>query len=159
LRKIDKRIEQQTAKSEYRIKMFLLTIVTPEKIFYEEEVSSLIAPGIEGYLGVLTDHAPLITSLVPGKLTVKKDSNNTEVILAISGGFLEVLKNKVVILADAVEFAKGIDLERAEKALERAKQRLKSKEKEIDIPRALAAFKRAQNRISVCEECIKEKTI
>jgi F-type H+-transporting ATPase subunit epsilon len=139
--------------------MFLLTIVTSEKIFYEEEVSSLIAPGVEGYLGILTDHAPLITSLVPGKLTVKKDSRDSEVILAVSGGFLEVLKNKVVILADAVEFAKDINLERAEKALERAKQRLKSKEKEIDIPRALAAFKRAQNRIAVCEECIKEKTM
>ncbi len=137
--------------------MFLLTIVTPEKIFYEEEVSSLVAPGVEGYLGVLTDHAPLITSLVPGKLTVK-DLKNTEVVLAISGGFLEVLKNKVVILADAVEFARDIDLERAKKALERAKQRLKSKEKEIDIPRALAAFKRAQNRISIFEEGIKEKT-
>ena len=138
--------------------MFLLTIVTPEKIFYEEEVSSLIAPGVEGYLGVLTDHAPLITSLVPGKLTMKKDSKDSEVILAVSGGFLEVLKNKVVILADAVEFARDIDLERAKKALERAKQRLKSKEKEIDIPRALAAFKRAQNRIAIWEECIKEKT-
>lgn len=139
--------------------MFLLSIVTPGKIFYEEEVSSLIAPGIEGYLGVLTDHAPLITSLVSGKLTVKKDSKDSEVILAISGGFLEVLKNKVVILADAVEFAKGIDLKRAKEALERAKQKLKSKEREIDIPRALAAFKRAQNRIAICEECIKEKTI
>jgi F-type H+-transporting ATPase subunit epsilon len=138
--------------------MFLLTIVTPGKIFYEEEVSSLIAPGVEGYLGVLTDHAPLITSLVPGKLTVK-DLKNTEVVLAISGGFLEVLKNKVVILADAMEFARDIDLERAKKALERAKQRLKSKEKEIDILRALAAFKRAQNRIAVWEQCVKEKTI
>ncbi|MFH0931449.1 MAG: ATP synthase F1 subunit epsilon, partial [Candidatus Zixiibacteriota bacterium] len=112
-----------------------------------------------GYLGVLTDHAPLITSLVPGKLTMKKDSKNTEVILAISGGFLEVLKNKVVILADAVEFGRDIDLERAKKALERANQRLKSKEKEIDIPRALASFKRAQNRIAICEQCVKEKTI
>ena len=138
--------------------MFLLSIVTPEKTFYEEEVSSVIAPGIEGYLGILTDHAPLITALVPGKLTVK-NSKGPEVIMAVSGGFLEVLKNEVMILADTVEFAKDIDLERAKKALERAKQRLKSKEKDIDIPRALAAFKRAQNRIAVCEECIKERAI
>ena len=138
--------------------MFLLSIVTPEKTFYEEEVSSVIAPGIEGYLGILTDHAPLITALVPGKLTVK-NSKGPEVIMAVSGGFLEVLKNKVVILADAVEFARDIDLERAKKALERARQRLKSKEKDIDIPRALTAFKRAQNRVAVCEECIKERTI
>jgi F-type H+-transporting ATPase subunit epsilon len=138
--------------------MFQLSIVTPEKIFYEEEVSSVIAPGIEGYLGILTDHAPLITALIPGKLTVK-NSKGPEVIMAVSGGFLEVLKNRVVILADAVEFARNIDLERAKKALERARQRIKSNEKDIDIPRALAAFKRAQNRIVVYEKCIKEKTI
>jgi F-type H+-transporting ATPase subunit epsilon len=138
--------------------MFQLSIVTPEKIFYEEEVSSVIAPGIEGYLGILTDHAPLITALIPGKLTVK-NSKGPEVIMAVSGGFLEVLKNRVVILADAVEFARNIDFERAKKALERARQRIKSNEKDIDIPRALAAFKRAQNRIVVYEKCIKEKTI
>jgi len=130
--------------------MFLLTIVTAEKIFYEDDVSSIIAPGIEGYLGILTDHAPLITSLVPGKLTLK-NSQGPEVIMAVSGGFLEVLKNKVVILADAVEFGKDIDLERAKKALERAKQRLKTGEKDIDIPRALAALKRAQNRLAICK--------
>ncbi|MCJ7458518.1 MAG: F0F1 ATP synthase subunit epsilon [candidate division Zixibacteria bacterium] len=137
--------------------MFPLSIVTPEKTFYEEEVSSVIAPGIEGYLGILTDHAPLITALVPGKITVK-NSSDAETVMTVSGGFLEVLKNKVVILADSVEFAKDIDLERATKALERARQRIKSKEKDIDIPRATAALKRAQNRIAVCEECIKEKT-
>lgn len=126
--------------------MYLLTIVTPEKIFYEGEVTSLIAPGSEGYLGVLTNHAPLITGLVPGKLTVK-DGSDQEVHLAISAGFLEVFKNEVTILADSVEFIKDIDTERAKKALNRAKQRLRSKEKQIDIPRALAAMKRAENRI------------
>jgi F-type H+-transporting ATPase subunit epsilon len=131
--------------------MYLLTIVTPEKVFYEEDVVSLIAPGSEGYLGVLTDHAPLITGLVPGKLTVK-DTNNQEVNFAISGGFMEVFKNQVTLLADSVEFVKDIDVERAKKALERAKQRLRSKEKEIDIPRAIAAMKRAENRIYLYEK-------
>ena len=138
--------------------MFLLSIVTPEKIFYEEKASSVIAPGIEGYLGILTDHAPLITALVPGKITVK-NSSDAETVMAVSGGFLEVLKNKVVILADTVEFAKDIDSERAKKALERARQRLKSREKDIDIPRAIAALKRAQNRVAVCQECNQEKTV
>jgi len=131
--------------------MYLLTIVTPEKIFYEGEVASLIAPGSEGYLGVLTNHAPLITGLVPGKLTVK-DENNQEVNFAISGGFMEVFKNQVTILADSIEFVKDIDIERAEKALERARQRLRSKEKDIDIPRAIAAMKRAENRIYLYEK-------
>ena len=131
--------------------MYLLNIVTPEKIFYEGEVASLIAPGSEGYLGVLTDHAPLITGLVPGKLTVK-DERNQEVNFGISAGFMEVFKNQVTILADSIEFVKDIDVDRAKKALERAKQRLRSKEKEIDIPRAMAAMKRAENRIYLHEE-------
>jgi F-type H+-transporting ATPase subunit epsilon len=131
--------------------MYLLTIVTPEKVFYEDEVTSLIAPGSEGYLGVLTNHAPLITGLVPGKLTVK-DGSNQEVNFAVSAGFMEVFKNQVTILADSVEFVKDIDVERAKRALERARQRLRSKEKEIDIPRALAAMKRAENRIYLYEK-------
>ncbi len=130
--------------------MYSLSIVTPEEIFYENEVTSLIAPGSEGYLGVLTNHAPLITGLVPGKLTVK-DTDNQEVNFAVSGGFMEVLKNQVAILADSIEFVKDIDVERAKGALQRAKQRLRLKEKEIDIPRALAAMKRAENRIYLYE--------
>ena len=137
--------------------MYLLTIVTPEEIFYENDVTSLIAPGSEGYLGVLTNHAPLITGLVPGKLTVKNGSNQ-EVHFAISSGFMEVFKNEVTILADSVEFVKDIDVERAERALERARQRLRSKEKEIDIPRAIAAMKRAENRIYVYEKMMGSET-
>ena len=130
-------------------KMFSLSIVTPEKVFYEEnDVASLIIPGTLGYLGILTNHAPLITGLVPGKVTVKNQEGKRQ-FLVISGGFLEVLKNQVTVLADAVELADEIDLERAQGALERAKQKLKSREKTIDIPRAIAAFKRAKNRIDI----------
>jgi F-type H+-transporting ATPase subunit epsilon len=130
--------------------MYLLTIVTPEKIFYEDEVVSLIAPGSEGYLGVLTDHAPLITGLIPGKLTVR-DHENQEMIFAVGGGFMEVFKNQVTILAHSIEFIKDIDIERAKRALERAKQRLRLKEKGIDIPRAMAALRRAENRLCLYE--------
>jgi F-type H+-transporting ATPase subunit epsilon len=130
--------------------MFHLSIVTPEKIFYEAEIESLVIPGTLGYLGILTNHAPLLTGLVPGKITIK-DQENKKQFLAISGGFLEVLKNQVAILANAVEFPDKVDLERAQRALERARQRLKSKEKEIDIPRAMAALKRAKNRIDICK--------
>ena len=130
--------------------MYNLSIVTPEKIFYEDEITSLIAPGSEGYLGVLTDHAPLITALVPGKLTVK-DHDNQELFFSVGGGFMEVLKNQVTILAHSIEFVKDIDLERAKRAMDRARLRLRSREKGIDIPRAMAALRRAENRLSLFE--------
>ncbi len=133
--------------------MYKLVIVTPEKRFYEDEVSSLIAPGSLGYLGILTDHAPLITELVPGKLTVK-DSEGQEKVFALSGGFLEVLKNNVTILADSIESVDEIDLQRAEAALKRARERLKSKDKNIDIPRVEFALTRALNRIKIFKQVI-----
>jgi len=131
--------------------MYKLVIVTPEKRFYEDEVNSLIAPGSLGYLGVLTDHAPLITELVPGKLTVK-DTKGEEKVFALSGGFLEVLKNNVTILADSIESVDEIDLQRAEAALQRARERLKSKDKNIDIPRVEFALTRALNRIKIFKQ-------
>lgn len=130
--------------------MFTLSIVTQEKVLFEQEVISVIAPGSEGYLGILSNHAPLITSLMPGKLTVK-DQDNKENIFVVSGGFLEVSKNVATILADAVESAGEIDHERAKKALERARERL-GMSKEIDIPRAMNAKRRAEARLTISEE-------
>lgn len=134
--------------------MYHLTIVTPEKIFYEEDVSSIIAPGSEGYLGVLTDHAPLITALIPGKLDIR-NKKNEEKVFALNGGFLEVYKNKVTILADSIESPEQIDLERAQNAVERAEKRLKSKSPEIDVNRASQAMLRALNRIKIYDSYIK----
>lgn len=128
--------------------MFDLSIVTPEKIFYEGECVSLIVPGSEGYLGVLTDHAPLITAVVPGKVAVKDKAQN-EIILAVSHGFFEVSSNLATLLIDSVEFASNIDLERARSALERARQRLANEAGDIDIPRADRALMRAKNRINI----------
>jgi len=131
--------------------MYLLSITTPEKVVFEDQISSLIAPGMAGYLEILTDHAPIITSLMPGKLTVT-DNNKEKIIYAVSGGFLEVSGNRATLLADAVEVASQIDLKRAEAALERAGRRVESKAREIDIPRAVAALRRAENRIKICGE-------
>lgn len=131
--------------------MYNLSIVSPEKIFLEEQVISTSAPGSEGYLEILTDHAPLITSLMPGKLTLI-DQNKEKKYCAISGGFLEISKNKLSILADAIESANQIDLPRAQKSQERAKKRIESKTGEIDLPRAMASLKRAENRIKIFKE-------
>ena len=84
--------------------MFSLSIVSQEKKLFEQEVSSVVAPGSEGYLGILTDHAPLITALAPGKLTIK-DREGRESRFTISGGFLEVSNNVATILADEVKSA------------------------------------------------------
>ncbi len=131
--------------------MYTLTIVTPEEVIFEDEVVSIVAPGSDGYLGILTDHAPLITALVPGKLTVK-DKGGKESVFSLSGGFLEVSDNAATILADAVEPEEKIDVERARQASERAKERLQTKSQEIDVARAQAALSRALNRIRVYEE-------
>jgi len=128
--------------------MYKLTIVTPEKKFYEGEVSSIIVPGSEGYLGVLTDHAPLITAVIPGKVTVK-DKSNDEITLSVSHGFFEVSSNHATLLSDSVEFLSELDLERARRALDRARERLAEAAEEVDLSRAEKAFERAQNRLNL----------
>ena len=134
--------------------MFKLSIVTPEKIEYEGDVRSLTAPGADGYLGILSHHAPLITALKPGKIEFR-DSNDTIHILAVSNGFLEVSNNRATLLADAIETADEIDIERARAAYERNKAQLVSAgkgETGIDLPSVRAAMERAANRIKIYNE-------
>ena len=131
--------------------MLNVTIVTPEKIFYDGEVVSLIVPGSEGYLGVLTDHAPLMTAVTPGKVTIK-DKARQELLLAVSYGFFEVSSNHATLLVDSVEFISDIDLQKARDALERARTRLADRAGNIDIPRARRAFARARNRIRLAAD-------
>ncbi|MDA1256317.1 MAG: F0F1 ATP synthase subunit epsilon [Chloroflexi bacterium] len=126
---------------------FTLTIVTAESQVFSEEADSLVAPGIEGQLGILPNHAPLMTQLQPGEMTVRV--GNDEVVMAVAGGFMEVLNNRVTILADTAELDTEIDLERAEAALERARQRVESRPADIDFARASQAFRRAQIRVTV----------
>ena len=123
--------------------MFKLSAVTPEKVVFEQDASSIIAPGMQGYLGVLTDHAPLITPLIPGLLRVK-DVGGQETEYFLSGGFLEVSNNVATILADAIETPEEIDAERAKAAEQRARERLtKRANSNINVDRAEIALKRA----------------
>jgi F-type H+-transporting ATPase subunit epsilon len=134
--------------------VFKLSIVTPEKTFLEAEVQSLIVPGTEGYLGVLSNHAPLITALRPGKIEYRDQAGQT-MYLAVTSGFLEVSNNIATLLADAVEETVEIDLARAESARDRAWEMLKQAaagDSEIDVPRARAALSRAQNRIRLYKQ-------
>jgi F-type H+-transporting ATPase subunit epsilon len=128
--------------------MFKLSVVTPEKIVYEDQVTSIIAPGSEGYLGIMSNHAPIITALQPGKLSIK-DSGGKEITIAVSSGFLENSNNETTILADSAEFPDEINLERAKEALERSRQRIRDKSGNIDLGRARSAYERARNRIKI----------
>ena len=126
-----------------------LDIVTAERIVYSEEVDAVIAPGAEGQLGILPHHAPLMTILQSGELVVRR--GNEEDIMAISGGFLEVRPDRVIVLADSAERADEIDTERAEAARKRAEQRLAEKPPDLDAARVEASLRRAIARLSVAE--------
>lgn len=131
--------------------MYKLSVVTPERVVFEKDVRSIVAPGLEGYLGVLTDHAPLITPLKPGTLSVT-DSDNNKSEYCLSGGFLEVSGNVATVLADAIETAVEIDVERARGAEARARERLaRRSDPEIDTARAEAALSRALNRLKAAK--------
>ena len=127
-------------------KGFRLTVFTQEKAVLDQQALSIVAPGSEGYLGVLRDHAPLVTQLMPGKLTVK-DLSGAEAVYVVSGGFLEVNHNTVTILADALERPEDIDANRAEAAARRARERLMKRSSDSDVDRAEAALRRALNRL------------
>lgn len=134
--------------------MLRLSIVTPEQTFLDEDVASLVVPGTEGYLGILSNHAPLITALKPGRIEYRDSADKIQ-FLAVSGGFLEVSDNIATLLADTVEAADAIDIERAQAAYDREKKRLVSAgkgETDIDLPSVRAAIERAANRIRVYNE-------
>lgn len=126
-----------------------LEVVTAERSVYSDDVDIVIAPGVEGELGILPHHAPLLTLLTMGELRIRKGEE--EIIMAIGGGFLEVRPDKVVVLADTAERAEEIDLERAEAARRRAEERLALRPEEVDRVRAEAAMRHAMIRLRVAE--------
>ena len=124
-----------------------LEIVTAERVVFSEDVDAVIAPGIEGQLGILPHHAPLMTTLMPGELLVRKGGE--EFSLAITGGFVEVRPDRIIVLADAAERVEEIDIARAEEAKRRAEERLKAPTSEVDLLRAEAALRRSLMRLDV----------
>lgn len=123
-------------------------IVTGERIvFTETDVDMVVAPGTDGSLGILPQHAPLITTLTAGELRVKKGSIEQSII--VFGGFMEVTGNKVIVLADTAERADEVDLQRAEASRDRAESAIASKGETVDLEHAASALRRANLRLSV----------
>lgn len=129
--------------------MIHLTIVTPQRKLVDVRTEEVVLPGAEGYLGVLPGHAPLLASLKVGEISYRKD-NQTRFV-SVAWGFVEVLPDRVSVLADVAERAEDIDLERAKKARERAEERLR-KSNDTDWDRARAALEKALVRIQIAEK-------
>jgi len=128
----------------------LLEIVTPEKLAYSDEVDSVQLPGSEGELGVLPHHAPLISTLGAGELRLRKGGQEES--FAIVGGFVQVLPDKVVVMAETADMASEIDLEKAQEARRKAEQVLESGFVEgADLAAARAALQASLIRIRVAE--------
>ena len=129
-----------------------LEVATPVRQMVSTEVDEVVAPGSEGYFGVLPGHAAFLTTLTAGELTYRKGRDERH--LAVIGGFAEVNADRVVVLAEVAERPEEIDRERAERAKQRAEQRLagrsvRGSSEEIDYVRALAALARALARLQV----------
>jgi len=129
---------------------FELQIVTPSRLLVKDAAEEAQIPAVNGYLGILPGHAPLISELGVGEITYK--TGGVTHTFASAWGFVEVLPDKVTILAEAAERPQEIDVERAQKAKERAEKRLKSTDPEVDYTRAENALQRADTRLNVAKE-------
>jgi F-type H+-transporting ATPase subunit epsilon len=124
-----------------------LSIVTPERLLIDDVADEVQIPGAEGYLGILPGHAPLFSELKIGELGYRKGS--TWSWLSVAWGFAEVLPDQVRVLAETAERAQEVDVDRANRAKERAEKRLSHGGDEVDYNRALVALERAVVRIQV----------
>jgi len=130
--------------------IFQLEIVTPEKMVVKDAAEEMQLPGKGGYLGILPGHAPLITELTAGELSYRSAGESHY--LAVAWGFAEVLPDKVTVLAETAERAEEIDVNRAEKAKERAEKRLAGGDPEVDVRRAQQALAKAEARLAAAKQ-------
>lgn len=125
---------------------FQLSVVAPDKSVVEEPATALVAPGTEGYFGVMAGHVPLIAALRSGLLEYADVSGNRHFIY-IGGGFVEVTGDKVTVLADEAEVASKIDLAEAERSLEEARRALRGESTTLSAEQAVQEVERAMTRI------------
>lgn len=128
---------------------FALEIITPERKFFAGQVESITVKALSGNMQILAKHIPVAAGLLPWVIKVKQEGANKFAV--ISGGFLEFVDNRAMILADSAEWPEEIDTKRAEEALDRAKRRLEASEENIDKKRAKMALLRAVERLKASE--------
>ena len=129
---------------------FTLKVITPDRVFYEEEVSMVEFNTVEGEVGIYKQHIPMTMIISPGILTITQENETREA--ALHAGFAEVLQDKVTILAEIIEWPAEIDLKRAEEEKERAESRIREHAPGTDMKRAEMSLKRAVARINAINE-------
>ncbi|MCR5011645.1 MAG: ATP synthase F1 subunit epsilon [Lachnospiraceae bacterium] len=125
---------------------FALRIITPDKVFYEGDVEMTEFNTTEGEIGIYRNHVPMTVIIKPGVLTITESEGEKKA--ALHAGFVEILPDKVTILAEAIEWPDEIDVERAQSAEERARERIAARGEGIDLDRASVALQRALARIN-----------
>jgi len=140
-------------------KSFSIDIVTPEKKVFEGSVLSVMAPGIEGEFGVLAGHAPFATVLAPGVVTLKHEDGKEEM-MAVSGGYIEVKGDKVILLVESADRAGEVDVEKIKRRKEEKERLLKAKDKkDIDYDAIQAALMQEMSRLKAVEILQKRKKV
>ena len=129
---------------------FLLSVVAPDRSVFEDSVQAVTLPGLHGYLGVWAGHEPTVVALKPGLLEYTDRTSNRHVV-NVTGGFAEVTGTRVTVLADAAERANEIDVARAERALENARQSLRGEASGVNTEDAVAEMERALARIKAAK--------
>lgn len=131
-------------------RLFQLKVISPDRIFYDGEADMIEVRSTEGEMGILKNHIPLTAIIEPGPLKIMKDGE--EKVAALLSGFVEILGDKVVILAEACEWPEEIDVNRAKEAKMRAERRLKGADGEINETRAEMALRRSLIRLEIAEK-------
>jgi len=137
---------------------FPVVVISPDGELFREEATSIVAPAMDGYLGVMKGHAPLITVLDIGELLIRTPDDHI-LSLAVAGGFMEVRRDETLILCDHAEFRDDIDIARASEAEERARGRLSKRIGGVNLERGEVALRKAQNRLRIARHKEREKLI
>ncbi len=127
-----------------------LEVITPERVVFDDDIEMLIARAIDGDIGVMAGHTPMVTALETGVMEIK--TGEEEIPVPISDGFMEVKSEKINVIVRTAELPKEIDVERARRAKERAQRRLREEKSRIDEARAEAALERAKARLRAAED-------
>jgi F-type H+-transporting ATPase subunit epsilon len=137
---------------------FTVIVISPDGELYRSQAVSVIVPAVDGYLGILKGHAPMIAAMAIGELLIRTPDEHI-LSLAVAGGIVEVRRTETLILCDHAEFREDIDVARASHAEERARERMSERFEDMDVARASVALAKARNRLRIAQRGERKKLI